>query len=227
MVFYLVLTLTAIALALGPPYGIWRWVYWLPGMNFIRENSRFTLVGLLGLALLAGMGFDRLTRGLPQKTRHVLAALVGLLLVAEYAAMPMAVRPAVLEIPAIDRWLNTRPKPFVVAEVPAVMPGDLGGVEGRQAAYMIHSTAHWQKTVNGYSGWRTDLHRQLYAEMAAFPDATSLDSLSALNVTYVVVHTDAYPPEVWAGVEERLQRFSGRLRLEHAEGAGRVYSILK
>ena len=27
---------------------------------------------------------------------------------------------------------------------------------------MIHSTAHLQKTVHGYSGWRTLFHLQLY-----------------------------------------------------------------
>jgi len=224
-VFYGLLTLVAFALALGPPYGAWRYVYWLPGLNLIRETSRFTLIVLLGLAILAGIGFDRMTRGRAMRTRRTLAMLIGVWLLAEYAAMPMAVRPADAEIPAIDRWLAGRPKPFAVAEVPVVMPGDPGGVEGRQAAYMVHSTAHWQKTVNGYSGWRTDLHHQLYAEMAAFPDETSIKSLSDLNVTYVVVHADSYPPAEWAAVEERLRRFSARLRLEHVEGSGRVYAL--
>ena len=92
---------------------------------------------------------------------------------------------------------------------------------------MIHSTAHWQKTVHGYSGWRTALHRQLYSQMQVFPDETSVDSLSGLGVTYIVVHTDSYPPGEWGLVEERLRKFSSRLRLEHVEGAGRVYSLLR
>jgi len=92
---------------------------------------------------------------------------------------------------------------------------------------MIHSTAHWQKTVHGYSGWRTDLHMQLFDAMQTFPDETSVASLSGLGVTYIVVHTDYYPPGEWNGVEERLRGFSSRLRLEHVEGAGRVYSVVK
>jgi hypothetical protein len=41
------------------------------------------------------------------------------------------------------------------------------------------------------------------------------------------VHTDFYRPGEWSGVEERLRQFSSWLRLEHTEGAGRVYSLIK
>jgi hypothetical protein len=63
--------------------------------------------------------------------------------------------------------------------------------------------------------------------MQTFPDETSVASLSGLGVTYIVVHTDSYSPMEWGRVEKRLQEFSSRLRLEHVEGAGRVYSLLK
>ena len=63
--------------------------------------------------------------------------------------------------------------------------------------------------------------------MQAFPDETSVASLSDLGVTYIVVHTDSYPPGEWGRVEERLRELSLRLRLEHVEGAGRVYSLLR
>jgi hypothetical protein len=81
--------------------------------------------------------------------------------------------------------------------------------------------------VHGYSGWRTDLHWQLFSDMQTFPDEASVASLSDLSVTYVVVHTDLYAPGEFTGVEERLRQFAPRLRLEHVEGAGRVYSLLK
>jgi hypothetical protein len=114
-----------------------------------------------------------------------------------------------------------------VAEVPVRTLENPEAFERQETAYMIHSTAHWQKTVHGYSGWRTELHRQLYLEMQLFPDETSVADLSGLGVTYIVVHTDSYPPGEWGGVEQRLREFSSRLRLEHSEGAGRVYSLLR
>jgi hypothetical protein len=156
-----------------------------------------------------------------------LATVVGVLLVAEFSAMPIGVQPGNPEVPAIDRWLDSQPKPFVVAEVPLHGLENTDAFERQETAYMIHSTAHWQKTVHGYSGWRTALHSQLYSEMEAFPDETSVASLSDLGVTYIVVHTDSYPLGEWGRVEERLRQFSSRLRLEHVEGAGRVYSLLR
>jgi hypothetical protein len=63
--------------------------------------------------------------------------------------------------------------------------------------------------------------------MQFFPDETTVASLSNLGVTYIVVHTDLYPPDEWRGVEERLREFSSRLRLEHVEGAGRVYALIR
>ena len=225
--FYFLLTAVCLGLALGPPYGLWQFVYWMPGFNMIRASSRFMVVGLLGIAVLAGIGFDKITARLTRHRRIVLATVVGVLLVAEYAAMPIGVEPGNVEIPAIDRWLDSQPKPFVVAEVPVQRLEDPGVFERQETAYMIHSTAHWQKTVHGYSGWRTDLHMQLYAEMQLFPDETSVASLSGLGVTYIVVHTDFYPPGEWNGVEERLRGFSSQLRLDHVEGAGRVYAVVR
>jgi hypothetical protein len=215
--FYLLLAAVCAGLALGPPYGLWQFVYWLPGFNMVRGSSRFMIVGLLGLAVLAGVGFDWISRGWPRWRRAAVAAVLAALLVAEYAAV-LGVEPSRFEVPAIDRWLDSRPKPFVVAEVP-------GFSQREQVAFMLHSTAHFQKTVNGYSGWETLFHTQLFSELTSFPDETSLASLSNLGVTYVVVHADWYTPEKWTDAEERLRRFSSRLQLEHVEGAGRVYSL--
>jgi hypothetical protein len=132
--------------------------------------------------------------------------------------------PYAIDIPAVDRWLDSRPKPFVVAELPVPSAGDAGALERQQTQAMLHATAHWQKTIHGYSGIRRPFHDELYADLYSFPDAASLDSLRAVGVTYVVVHTEAYGSR-WRTVEEQITR-SGQLKLEHSDGDGRVYSLL-
>ncbi len=224
-IFYGLLTLLSYWLAVGPPYGLWQFVYWLPGFTFIRECSRFTIVGVLGLAILAGIGFDRLTGGLTMRRRVVMTLLAGTFLIAEFAAMPLAVQPTTAIVPAIDRWLDTQPKPFVVAEVPSPRPSQMGPFERQQAAFMIHSTAHWQKTMQGYSGWRTPLHEVLYWEMLDFPNDKLLDTLAGFGVTLIVVHTELYPEGEWAKVEGLIGRFTHWLTLVHVEGTGRVYAL--
>lgn len=216
--FYTLLTLLSFGLALGPPHGLWQYVYWMPGFNFIRASSRFSLVTLLGLSVMAGIGFDAVSKRWGSRRRNWVAAALSVVLLVEYASVPMGFAQVEYEIPAIDRWLDTRPKPFVIAEVPARGERD-------QVDYINHSTAHWQKTIQGYHGWRSGFHTQLYKDMRGFPDELSLGRLAELGVTYVVVHQDRYDLEEWAQVEQRLQRFASSLRLEHAAGQGRVYSI--
>jgi len=219
-VFYGLLTLLTFGLSLGPPYGLWQYVYGLPLFNFIRASSRFTLPMLLGLSVLAGIGFDAITRRWTGRRRNWLAAAVGVGLLIEYAAIPMGFTQTRHEIPAVDRWLDGQPKPFVIAEVPARSEQD-------QVDYMNHSTAHWQKTIQGYHGFRRDFHAQLYEDMYQFPDPRSLERLKEVGVTYVVVHQERYSAEEWRAVEARLQQHASKLRLEHADGAGRVYAVVR
>jgi len=205
------------------PIVLWRYVYWLPGLNFIRVPSRFILLTMLALSVLAGFGFDGIAVRLSKTGAMLAAALVATLLLVEYSSYPFVGVPYAVTIPPIDRWLDTQPKPFVIAEVPVPSPGDLGALERQQTSSMLHATAHWQKTIHGYSGIRRPFHDQLYLELTAFPDATSLASLRGAGVNYVVVHAGEYGTR-WPTIEEAIAR-TPALKLEHVEGDGRVYSL--
>jgi hypothetical protein len=97
-------------------------------------------------------------------------------------------------------------------------------MERQQTQSMLHSTAHWQKTIHGYSGIRRPLHDKLYLELTAFPNDASLAALREVGVNYVVVHTEEYGGR-WRNIEQAIGR-TPALKLEHIEGDGRVYSIL-
>jgi len=225
-VLYLLLLVLCIAMFVPPPVSLWPWVYSWPGFNFIRVPSRFMILAMLALGVLTGLGFDRVFGGWSARGRGAAALVVGGLLFAEYASMPLGYVPYAIEIPAIDRWLNTLPKPFAIAEVPMPSDGDIGAYERHNTMAMLHATAHWQRTVHGYSGIRPALHQRIFRELTLFPDAVSLASLREVGVTYVVVHEDRYPAERRGEIDERFRRFGSQLRLEHVEGEGRVYRIL-
>ena len=110
MPFYGLLTLASVWLSIGPPLGLWPLVYWLPGMSFIRVPSRFTILAVLGLAIVAGAGFDRLSARLRRAERRLFAAIVGFLLIAEFAAIPFTVAPYRVDVPLVERWLASRPR---------------------------------------------------------------------------------------------------------------------
>jgi len=224
-VYYGILTLVSFWLTLGPPIGLWRWVYWMPAMSFMRVPSRFVMLEVLGLAVLSGIGFERVTTRLSTTSRAVAATLLLALLTAEFAAMPLPVLAYRVEFPAVDRWLDGRPKPFVIAEVPLPRTFSAPVQADRNTLFMLHAMAHWQKTVHGYSGVEPASYTNLYWQIAKFPDEESLGTLIDLGVTYVVMHTELYRGPDLAAAEARVERFRAWLTLEYAEGTGRVYSI--
>jgi hypothetical protein len=223
--FYAVLAAASAALFVQWPLDIWRFVYWWPGFNFIRAPARFMILTLLALSVLAAIGSERITAGLAPRRRTAVSALLALLLLAEYTSYPFAGVPFAIDIPQVDRWLDTRPKPFVVAEVPVPHPSNLGALERQQTMAMLHASGHWQKTIHGYSGIRRPLHDRLYRDLHTFPDAQSIVSLRATGVNYVVVHTEQYAANEWRAVEAQLAA-TPDLRLEHVAGSGRVYALV-
>jgi hypothetical protein len=217
--FFLAFTVVCLLLAAGPPIGVWPLVYWLPGFNFIRAPARFAIPAVLGIAVLASIGFAGVARSLSRRSRNVATVACAMLLLGEFAAVPIRHAPYELSLPMADRWLNDQRKPFVVAEVP------VNAYERSHSNFMLHSMAHWQKTVHGYSGMRPPLHEKLYAEMRAFPDNTSVMRLAQLGVTYVVVHGELYPPDTWPQIEAKIGQ-SRLLALVFVAGRAKVYEIL-
>jgi hypothetical protein len=224
--FCIVLTLASLWIFLRPPFGVWPYLYWLPVLNQIRMPSRFMIVTLLALSVLAGIGFERAFARL-RSTQWLAATIIAaILLLAEFSAHPFAGVPYAVDVPAIDRWLDTQPKPFVVAEVPVPRENQTGPFERFQVNSLLHSTAHWQKTVMGFTSIRPAVHKRLYELMPGFPDDASLAALRDIGVTMVIMHTDLYRSRDLAEVERRLAAHADDLRLVHTEGAGRAYALL-
>jgi hypothetical protein len=222
-IFYAFVVVFSVWLSMGPPYGLWPLVYWLPGFNFIRATSRFMLLGTLGLSVMAAIGFDWITTRLSRKASLAAAGLAVLALACEFAA-PLEVRPYAVVIPTADRFLAHLPKPFTVAEVPLPRSVPEYEFEKRQSEFMLHTTEHWQKTVHGWSGLQPPGHLVLWDRLNRFPDESSLRSLAEFQVDYIVVHTELYAPGEWADVERRLAAYGDRLALRFTDATSRVYA---
>ena len=224
MCFYALLALVSVLLFISPPLSLWPAVYWLPVLNFIRATSRFMILTTLAIAVLAAYGFDRLTMKLPSRARTVAALTAGALLLGEFSAHPFQGVDHRFEVPAIDRWLDTQPKPFVVAELPTPSPRQSGPFERHQTRAMLHSSAHWQRTIHGYSGLRSAKLDEATMALTRFPDEDSLKALRDLGVTHVVVHSELYSPEQWTMIEGRLASIP-QLQLVRIEGSGQAYRL--
>jgi hypothetical protein len=218
---YGLLTALGILLSAGPPIGLWPLVYDLPGFNFLRVPSRFMLLAVLGLSVLAAFGFERLAARLGSGGRALAAAIASGVLIAECMTIPLpGHREYAVEIPAADRWLAMQPGPLVIAELPTDHHN-----ERRQSTYMLHSMAHWQKTIHGHSGIRTPLHNRLYSELRDFPSAASMDMLAELGVTHIVLHPRMYEPEDWIEASAGFPAVRDRLEQVYDDGESQVFRL--
>ena len=147
------------------------------------------------------------------------------LLLGEFAFVPLDGVPFRADPPAADRWLDTQPKPFAVVDLPIPDSTNFVVRDRAASAFMLHSMAHWQPILEGYSGIQPPDYGDVYWPITRFPDEASLRLLSQLQVRYAVVHLDLIPPSERAGFDASVVRWSSYLTLEHEDASGRVYSI--
>jgi hypothetical protein len=65
---------------------------------------------------------------------------------------------------------------------------------------MYYSTFHWQKLLNGYSGFFPPSYLQLLGAMRGFPDARSLAALRARGAGYALIHGELLEPQAYQQV---------------------------
>jgi hypothetical protein len=172
----------------------------VPGMSAIRVTSRFAVVFLVFLSLLAGQGAAIVAR-----LRIVGPAVVALLAASAVAMSaprpfpldhqdpPVDVKPPAAYLtpggamPEIYRYLRSLPDTTVVAELPFT---DLW----YNTRYLLFSTYHWHPIVNGF----TSFFPPAYIERVRWlvnPVRTPDEAWRALRsgeTTHVVVHTGAW-----------------------------------
>jgi hypothetical protein len=224
--FYVVLAVLSVWLTLGPELVLYKVLYRvLPGFDLIRVPSRLGILTLLALGVLAAVGLDRLVRGLKVPRGAWVGAAAVALLVAELAAFPLDARPYGIDVPAIDKELAERPRPFAAVGFPVPDPTNATQSARLHSYYMLHSMEHWQPIVNGYSGIVPPRHQRLFMILTAFPDLASLRELEELGVGYAVLHRGFYSDEDWDRVIARAAELPDRLRLEAETDDGRLYSL--
>jgi len=97
--------------------------------------------------------------------------------------------------------------------------------ERRNTLFMLHSLAHFQPIVEGYSGIQPPGYKATFRQLVSFPDEASLRMLLRLGVKYAVEHVDLIPSTERAAIEARYERCAAWLTLVHTEGEGRVYQL--
>jgi len=249
-------TLTGLALSLTP---VVRWgatdvrtPLWLlqrlvPTLAYVRAPTRLGVGGLIGLSLLAGLGFAECARRLgPARSRRVVATALAAVVVTatfvEYSrgfSWPFLRRPLPAGYPL---WRPSGPDdpllpvlragsgPLVELPLAPRAPTDLSDVVDKlpflHAAAMYRSIFHRRPILNGYGSFYPEAWPARLALADGLPDPTALAALRAeTGLTTVVVHT----ADCTAEARERWQAASaGRddLRLAARVGTDLVFDVL-
>ncbi|MBX2999069.1 MAG: hypothetical protein KF893_11215 [Caldilineaceae bacterium] len=199
-------------LALGPTLYVngqailshlpYEWLSYLPLLGVNRSPSRFSLFGMLALAVTVGYGVAALERRRSWRGWGSLA--LALLVFVEFCTVPIRVDPRLGKIPAFYAQLGADPKERqgVILDVPV----DMIGAQGPAAEYMLFQTVHERPIVSGYiaripervSAQMQDpffhtLRARIYGDTDPFvlDDAFLVQApseLQRLNIEYVILH---------------------------------------
>lgn len=159
--------------------------------------------------------------------RAAVVFLLSLACVAEYAggrgAFAVQPMPSLDSPPPVYAWLATQPT-SVIAELPltsemahsppANLEAGLAGAwpDDNSLRYQYFGMAHWQPSVDGYSGFVPPHHRELALTLAGFPSPRALALLRGLDVEWVIVHSalmEAFRPGKAISLREALAETPG------------------
>ena len=192
VVVYLIAFVAAFDMSLGFHGYVYEFLYaYVPVFGGLRVPARLGIFVIGFLAILAAQGYAALQDAVPPAARRALAVVISCVLLLEYSVSPLQLVRYENTAPPVYEFLARLP-PGVVAEFPVPLKN---AVPGPDARYIYMSTFHWQKLVNGYSGFYPASYLRRLDGLQSFPDPSSLEILRQTGVSYVVVHLSSYESE--------------------------------
>jgi hypothetical protein len=187
---FLAVGLVGFVMSLGTATPVHEWAYRIfPPMRGIRAAGRFGYLVLLAVAGLSAYGLALLRRRQARSrwiTPLAVVCIVGVNLEAIHAPIPYERFDG---FPPIYRMIARLTEPdAVLIELP-IYPRERIFLN---ASYVLASTEHWRRLVNGYSGFVPARYRTTARRMGGFPDERSMGELRRHGVTHVLVHPDRF-----------------------------------
>lgn len=237
VVSFVVMGLAGALIALGPEVrwrghtlfpGPFAWLREIvPAFQMIRVPSRAGVFIALAVSMLSARALVR------WEGRRVLLTVVFALFVVETLIIPIPMPDWAKVVdtrkppPPVYDWLAAQPGDFAVVELPIL---DIRGVfenpAYHESIYMVHSTRHWKRLLNGYAGIEPPHYVELREKAKRFPSAESIAMFRAQGARYVILHWEAYGPFKSARISRDLNRFRGDLAMVGSFGPDSVFELL-
>ncbi|MEO7969658.1 MAG: hypothetical protein ABI698_00030 [bacterium] len=178
----------------------------------VRVPARWGMLACLGIALLAGLGTNRLVKAIQARKPAIpslpVYALVCALLLFEQHAAPLNLVHGEVDPDALTLYFKQTPMRGGIVHLPA------GGEEGNYR-YVLRQADHNRPLVTAVSGFGTPILNEIESLFRQQPIPNRfLDVLEETPVSYLAVHRSRLRPEYRVAVENMLGRgiTAGRLR---------------
>ncbi len=169
----------------------------LPGLDLLkglRTTQRYSLLLYFGILILSGAGAAAVAaRCRSTRTAWAATALVCLAFIAEVYPYRLPFEPRPYEVSRLDRavpriWRDEGRTPIVL-HLP--IHYFLRAHATPEAVYMLDSTHHWARVVNGFSGGEPHGFRRTLQAFDALPEDRGVATLAELKIDLVAIHRTA------------------------------------
>ena len=167
----------------------------VPFINAMRVWTRFGVVTLLTVSVLAAWGLDAIQGGMPSRTQSWVAAGALLLVLADFCVVPYPYGRTLVAPQPLDQWLAEQPGEGAVAQFPLHKTWfgwmlDANRIHGRPLAY-------------GYGTFAPEAYTDATVALEDWPSEDALAVLRDWGVRYVVMGARSYETR-WPETEGRL-----------------------
>ncbi|OFW06523.1 MAG: hypothetical protein A3H96_12680 [Acidobacteria bacterium RIFCSPLOWO2_02_FULL_67_36] len=208
--------------SLGPRLGLYTALFRaVPLFSFLRAPSRFNLVVVFSLAVLASLALSRLFQMVGGTRRRLLAAGLAAAAIAELNILPFPWE-AAPRLPPSYRVLAKLPR-GPLAEFPFY---GARSVFHLHTQYQVFSTAHWMPMLNGYSDVIPVDFRETAPILESFPSNEAFDVLRKRRTRYVGVHWDMYGQRE-EEIRTRLIPFRAYLQIVAEDEMMTLYEVIR
>ena len=199
----LALVATGYVLALGfvsPSLGVRLPLHYgaqlFPVLAGMRATQRFSLVLYVGVLLLSGVGLTQLVTSWSRRWQIATCAVLCAVFLVEVFPVNLPVHAsAKYTLSAPDRFIaqyqKARTEPLVVLHLPIFY--FLEPYPTEEATYMVDSTAHWARILNGFSGGVPNGFMERMTTLKDLPSMPAVRLLLDLGVDVIAVHRQAQP----------------------------------
>lgn len=191
----------------------------VPGFRAIRAPARWAEIAYVGLSILIAVATAMLAR-----RQRWIVLLVPLAFVIELRSAPIRWYMALPDAPPVYHWLAAQPLQGAVVELPIDMASS-------EYLYLLRSTVHHQKLVNGVSGFAPPETIRVTSMWKSSPISDDFVSeLRRIGCELIIVHTDFLGPyelttRDWLRRELRARRLTFVGRFDNGHAGDWVFSL--